>query len=77
MDMCYSAPIHMDPLLMIGIVDDYWAAEILPFEDIPLSRDDVLAIRELDSDSSSNYDKKDEDVWNDLSLELLIGQLSL
>lgn len=74
MDMVYSAPIHQDPLLMIDIVDDAWAAETLPVEDVVVAPAYMLNLEE-DETATSN-DGEDDDKWNDLSLDQFAPQAS-
>lgn len=74
MDMNFSAPVHQDPLLVLEIIDDAWAAETLPIEDIDVAPADLTHLD--DEDPALPNDDDDEDKWNDLSLDQLTNTTS-
>lgn len=69
MDMVFSMPIHQDPHVALGIVDEAWAAETLPVDDINIPANAVANVE--DDDPSAQNDDEDENKWNDLGLEEL------
>lgn len=68
MDMVYSAPVHVDALLLLEIIDDAWAAEKLPVEDIVVPPSEMV---NLDDDDPPTAPDDDDDKWNDLGLDEL------
>lgn len=68
MDMNYSAPIHQDPLLLIHIVDESWAAETLPMEDINVPPSALTGVDDQDLAAAGDQDEE-EHKWNDLGLD--------
>ncbi|KAI0560185.1 hypothetical protein FGB62_122g035 [Gracilaria domingensis] len=68
MDMNFSAPINQDPLLVIHIVDEEWATETLPTEDIELPPSIIPTIEEDDHGAVDEQENED-DKWNDLGLD--------
>lgn len=69
MDMMFSMPIHQDPHTILSIVDEVWAAETLPIEDIIVPANAVTNVDDDDPSSPNEYE--DENKWNDLGLEEL------
>lgn len=67
MDMNFSAPVHQDPLLVIEIIDEAWASETLPTDDIEVTQS-ALANGE-DEDATVANDSEENDKWTDLALE--------
>lgn len=71
MDMEFSAPVHMDGALIIDIIDNEWATDTLPMDDIevpasavaPLDDDDIAGAPLLDDESAP------ENRWTDLGLD--------
>lgn len=72
--MVFSAPIHQDPLLVIEIVDDAWAAETLPVEDVVVAPTEMTNLEE--DEPTATQDDDDEDKWNDLALDEYASHIS-
>lgn len=69
MDMSFSAPVHQDAHLLIDIVDEAWAADTLPVEDIEVP---PTAITNIDEDDpTAHQEDGDENKWTDLALDEL------
>lgn len=69
MDMSFSAPIHQDPHVLIDVVDEAWAAETLPVEDVDVP---PTAITNIDEDDPTAHQEEEEDnKWTDLALDEL------
>lgn len=65
--MQFSAPVHQDALLIMNIVDEVWAAETLPIEDITVPASDMNNVEEDDTGIAQEDD--DVNKWNDFALE--------
>lgn len=74
MDMVFSSPVHQDPLLVVDIIDDAWAAETLPVEDVVVAPDDITNLEE--DDPSTQHEEHEDDKWNDLALEEFTSNIS-
>lgn len=69
MDMAFSAPVHQDAHLLIDIVDESWAAETMPVEDVEVP---PTAMTNMDDDDpTAPQEEEDDNKWNDLALEEL------
>jgi hypothetical protein len=71
MDMEFSAPVHMDGALVIEIIDNDWAADTLPTDDVEVP---ASAVAPLDDDDLAGAPPPDdtsapENRWADLALE--------
>lgn len=75
MDMVYSAPIHIDPLLVIEIIDDAWASERLPVEDVVVAPSEMTNLEE--DEPAVTQEEEDEDKWNDLGVDELASASTL
>lgn len=64
--MIYSAPIHHDPLLTLEIIDEQWASETLPVEDVMVPTEDMPNFD--DEEEPTQPDGSDVEKWGDLSL---------
>lgn len=69
MDMVYSAPVHQDPLLAIDVIDEAWAQETLPVEDVEVPAAALVNIDE--DDPNVPHEEDDDNKWNDLALDEL------
>lgn len=69
MDMVFSAPVHQDPQLIIDIVDEVWAAETLPIEDIEVPANSMAGVD--DDDPTAANEQEEEDKWNDFGVDEL------
>ena len=67
MDMNFSAPVHQDPLLVVELIDETWASETLPAEDIELPQSAVAHVE--DDDTAVANDTDEDDKWTDNGLE--------
>jgi Apc13p protein len=71
MDMEFCAPVHLDGALVIEIIDNEWATDTLPMDDIevpasaiaPLDDDDIIGAPPVDDASAP------ENRWTDLGLD--------
>lgn len=68
MDMVFSTPVHQDPVLVVEIIDDGWAAEVLPIEEVETPPG---VTNNVDDDPSGQQEEDDQNKWNDLGLEEL------
>ena len=75
MDMVYSAPVHQDPLLMIEIVDDTWAAETLPVEDVVVAPSEMTNLEE--DEPAATPEEEDENKWTDLAIDELTTAITM
>lgn len=73
--MVFSAPVHQDPLLIIDIVDDAWAADTLPVEDVVVSPAEITNLE--DDEPSAQPEEEDDDKWTDLTLDEFASRTSL
>lgn len=71
MDMEFSAPVHVDGALVVEVIDNAWASDSLPVDDIEVP---AAAVTPLDDDDFAPpfeevtaHDQK----WTDLALDLL------
>lgn len=75
MDMEFSAPVHIDAALLLEVIDDEWAADVLPLEDIdvplgaaaPADDDDIDGVAPPTAGDADAADA--EDRWTDLALD--------
>lgn len=65
--MVFSMPIHQDPHVTILIVDETWAAETLPVDDINVPANAIANVD--DDDPSAQNEDGNENKWNDLGLD--------
>lgn len=72
--MVFSAPVHQDPMLIIEIVDEAWAAETLPIEDVVVAQAEMANLEEEDPNASQ--EDCDADKWNDLALDEFTSHIS-
>lgn len=70
MDMDFSVPVHMDGYLLVDIIDNAWAADVLPLDDIEVP---VSAMTVLDDDDMTIQADEAalETKWTDLALHTL------
>lgn len=66
-DMVFSAPIHQDPLQTVDIIDQQWATDTLPIEDIQIPSNALSNID--DDDPTLNNEHDDDNKWNHLALD--------
>lgn len=74
MDMVFSAPIHQDPMLLIEIIDEAWAAETLPIEDVVVAQAEMANLEE--DEPNPTQEDYDADKWNDLALDEFTSHIS-
>lgn len=67
MDMNFSAPIHQDPLLVADILDEAWASETLPVEDIEVPQSAIGNVE--DDDAAATNEEEDDNKWMYLALD--------
>lgn len=70
MDMSYSAPVHFDPVLVVHIVDEAWASDTLPIEE--LSIPPALISNDDDDDGHAASEENEEDKWSELALDKFV-----
>lgn len=74
MDMVYSAPVHIDAAVLIHVVDDAWATETLPVEDVEVP---PSAVANVDDDDGVAQEEEDVNKWNELQLPTISRPVSI
>lgn len=67
--MDFSAPVHMDGALILDVIDNAWASDTLPVDDIEVPASAMAPLDDDDFAPPSDDAAAVENKWTDLALD--------